>query len=206
MDIKLRLVNYTHDVNDSNVVIFQQNVAEGFDELAVAWRVVRNLGLQCIHPFTYPLEFTIGAGDSWGNVTPQFAATVGERWEMVRDHTGDVLKICAEPARSYEEIELMNGLVKGGISARIYRDGKLLAQKTNVSPGQKAVFKFLPRIYLGVVSEVDEGDVMNSAILQDLNSEINLLGVRNADIVMTGGGAGPKATPFEFNLANINKA
>ena len=46
---------------------------------------------------------------------------------------------------------------------------------------------------------------MDSTLLQDSYSEIDLVGVHNADIVMTGGG-GPEALPFEFNLANINKA
>ena len=47
MDIKLRLFNHPHDVNDSNIVIFQKDFAEDFDENAVAWRVVKNLGIRC---------------------------------------------------------------------------------------------------------------------------------------------------------------
>ncbi len=205
MDIKLRLFNYSHDVNDSTVVVYQKNVSESFDEIAVAWQVIKNLGFQCHHPFTYPMRFTIGARDSWGNITPDFAATIGERWEMERDHSGDVLHITPKIAQSHDEIELYNGLVEGALDARIYRDNKLLAQKTDVSPGQKAVFKFLPKIYIGVVSEIEEGDVLDSAILQDANTELNLLGVRNADIFMAGGGGGPNGTPFTFNLVNINK-
>ena len=206
MDIKLRLVNQSHDVNNSEVVIFQKNVAETFDELAIAWRVIKNLGFQDYHPFTYPMNFTIGAGDAWGNFTPDLQASVSQRWEMVRDNTGDVLKLSSTPAKSPEEVELYNGLKQGAISARIYRDGKLLAHKTNVSPAQKAVFKFLPKIFIGVVSQIEESDVMDSAILSNINTEINLLGVRNADIIMTGGGGGPDATEFQFNLTNINAA
>ena len=37
----------------------------------------------------------------------------------------------------------------------------------------------------------------------DVNSEIGLLGVQSADIVMTGGGVGPNATPFKFSLENV---
>ena len=44
---------------------------------------------------------------------------------------------------------------------------------------------------------------MNSAILSDINTELSLLGIQSADIVMTGGGAGPQATPFEFTLENV---
>ena len=205
MDIKLRLVNQSHDVNNSSIVIFQKNVAEDFDELAIAWRVIKNLGFQDYHPFTYPLNFRVGAGDAWGNYTPDFQATDGQRWEMVRDNTGDVLKLSSTPATSPAEVEVFNALSTGAISGNIYRDGKLLARKTNVSPGQKAVFKFLPKIFIGVVSQIEESDVMDSAIIADINTEVNLLGVRNADIIMTGGGGGPDATQFYFNLANVNR-
>lgn len=205
-DIKLRLINQSHDINNSSIVIFQKNVATTYDEIAVAWRVIENLGFQDYHPFKYPLNFTIGAGDAWGNYTPHLQATVGERWEMQRDTSGDVLKLTSTPAQSAEEVELFNALPKGGISARIYRDGKLLALKTGVSPGQKAVFKFLPKIFIGVVSQVEEGEVLDSAIIDDINTELNLLGVRSADIIMTGGGGGTNATEFQFTLTNVNKA
>jgi hypothetical protein len=60
-----------------------------------------------------------------------------------------------------------------------------------------------PTIWIGVVSQVEEGDVMNSAIISDINTELSLLGIASADIVMSGGGAGPSATPFMFTLENI---
>ncbi|MCP4659625.1 MAG: hypothetical protein GY856_29840 [bacterium] len=205
MDINLKLINQSHDINNSSIVIFQKNVAECFDELALAWRVITNLGFQDYHPFKYPMHFRVGGGDAWGNFTPDFAATNGQRWEMIRDNTGDVLKLSSMPAESAEEVEIFNALPRGGISGHIYRDGKLLAKKTNISPGQKAVFKFLPKIFIGVVSQIEEGDVMDSAIISNINTEINLLGVRNADIIMTGGGGGPDASQFQFNLANVNK-
>ncbi len=205
MDIKLKLINQSHDINNSSIVIFQKNVAEDFDETAIAWRVIQNLGFQDYHPFTYPLNFRVGAGDAWGNYTPDFAATGGQRWEMVRDQSGDVLKLSSTPATNPDEVEIFNALSMGAISGNIYRDGKLVARTTNISPSQKAVFKFLPVIFIGAVSQVEEGDVMDSAVISEINTEINLLGIRCADIIMTGGGGGPDATQFQFNLANINK-
>ena len=40
MDIQLNFINNSNDANNSQVVIFQKNVATDFDELAVAWQVV----------------------------------------------------------------------------------------------------------------------------------------------------------------------
>ena len=78
-----------------------------------------------------------------------------------------------------------------------------LFEKNNLDPQQMAVFEFKPTIWIGVVSQVEEGEVMNSAIISDINTELGLLGVASADIVMTGGGSGPNASAFEFHLQNI---
>jgi hypothetical protein len=203
-DIKLRLVNQSQDVNNTRYVIFQKNVAENFDELAIAWRVVKNLGIGDYHPFTYPVDFYVSAGDAWGNHMPQQLAANGQMWEVKRERSGDRLVVSPTPADSQTEVEVKNSLPMGAISADIYRDGKLLATKTNVSPEQKAVFQFQPRLFIGAVSQIEEGQVMHSAILQNINTEIDLLGIVKADIVITGGGGGPQAQPFQFTLSRIN--
>jgi hypothetical protein len=205
-NIKLNFINRSQDANNSNVVIFQQNVAEDFGELAIAWRVIKNCGRLDNHPFLYPLKFQVCASDSYGNYTPQLTAFDGQAYEMVKDTSGDILRVAGTPSTSANEVEIRNNLTQGAINANIFKDGKLLAAKTNMAPGQKAVFEFHPRIYIGVVSQIEEGEVMNSAIIQQVNTEINLFGITSADIVMTGGGPGPSSTAFEFKLENINKA
>lgn len=201
--IKLNFINNSNDTNNSSVVIFQKNVATSFDEVAVAWQVIKNCGVGSHHPFYYPMQNFVGAEDSYGNFTPQIAATNGQAFHVIRDTSGDVLRFCGA-ASNYQEIEIRNDLMQGSINAQIYKDGKLLAVKTGVAPGQKAVFEFKPTIFIGVASQINEGDIMNSAILSDINTELNLLGIASADIVMTGGGVGPQATPFTFTLSNIN--
>jgi hypothetical protein len=203
--IKLNFINRSNDTNNSSVVIFQQNVAEGFGELAIAWKVIENCGRLDNHPFTYPINFQVAAGDSFGNYTPQFPAFDGQAFDMIKTTSGDILQLSSVPSSSATEVEVRNNLSIGGISANCYRDGKLLAMKTGLAPGQKAVFEFHPRIYIGVVSQIEEGDVMNSAIISQINSEINLFGIASADIVMMGGGPGAGSTAFNFTLENINK-
>ncbi|MFI2767931.1 hypothetical protein [Ruegeria faecimaris] len=203
-NIQLRLVNHSDDANNSSIVIFQQNVAEDFGELAIAWKVIKNLGRLDYHPFKYPLKFQVSASDSYGNYTPQMTAYDGQAYEMVKDTSGDILRLAKTPATSPNEVELRNNLTMGSINANIYREGKLLAAKTNLAPGQKGVFQFHPTIYIGVVSQIEEGQVMDSAIISQINTEINLFGIQSADIVMSGGGPGKNSTPFDFQLANIN--
>ncbi|RLJ79437.1 hypothetical protein [Pedobacter alluvionis] len=203
--IKLNFINRSGDTNNSTVVIFQQNVAEDFGEIAIAWQVIKNCGRLDNHPFVYSSNFQVSASDSYGNYTPQLTAYEGQAFDMLKSNSGDILQLSSIPATSSTEVEVRNQLMLGAINAYCYRDGKLLAAKTGLAPGQKAVFEFQPRIYIGVVSQIEEGDVMNSAIISQVNSEINLFGISSADIVMTGGGSGKSSVPFYFTLENINR-
>lgn len=201
--IKLNFINHSNDVNNSDIVIFQKNMSAGFDETAVAWRVIKNCGQGMNHPFSFPVELTIGAGDAWGNYTPQLPAENGQAFELVTTPSGEQLKV-AGTSSNYMEISLKNSLLQGAISANIYRDYKLLGIKTGIAPQQKAAFSFKPSIWIGAVSQMEEGQVMNEAILSEINTEISLLGIVSADIVMTGGGSGPNAQPFSFTLQNLH--
>lgn len=64
-------------------------------------------------------------------------------------------------------------------------------------------FELNPTIWIGVASQTQADDIINSAILSDKNTEISLLGIKSADIVMRGGGPGETATPFVFVLENV---
>ncbi len=201
MNIQLNFINSSNDQNNSEVVICAKNATD-FDELAVAWQVIKNCGQGDSHPFDYPAEMQVGASDSYGNYTPRLNAQAGQLFEMALTSSGDRLSY-AGSASSASEVQVLNNLQVGAINASIYKDNKLFAIKTAIAPQQKAVFSFRPTIWIGVASQVVQGQVMNSAILSSINTEISLLGIASADIVMTGGGPGPSATPFVFQLENV---
>ncbi|MDR3506297.1 MAG: hypothetical protein P4L64_00195 [Caulobacteraceae bacterium] len=205
MDIRLNFINESNDTNNSSVVIFQKNVATDFEETALAWEVIQNCGQGCNHPFVYPMAMSVGIGDSWGNYTPRQPATHGQLFTMQEAPSGNIMRASGE-ATSPSELQVLNSLSRGAIKAVVYRAGKPVAMKTSIAPQQKAVFKFTPTLWIGVASQVSEGELMNSAIISSVNTELSLLGLASADIVMTGGGPGPTSTPFQFNLANIDLA
>jgi len=202
MDIALNFINNSNDTNNSEIVVFQKNVATNFDELDVAWQVIRYCGQGDNHPFTYPMTMQVGASDSYGNYTPQLEAQNGQLFQMSLTNTGDRL-VPGGSGTSSREVQVLNNLPRGSINAGIYKAGKLLAIKTSIAPQQKAAFEFKPTIWIGVASQVVQGQVMNSAITQNINTQLSLLGIASADIVMTGGGPGANAKPFQFNLENI---
>lgn len=201
--IKLNFVNRADDQNNSSVVIFQQNVAEDFGGVTVAWKVIRNYGHLDNYPFVYSMNFEVCASDPYGNATPHVTAYAGQVFDLVRNESGYVLQLSRFPAFTATEVEVRNSLKQGAISANCYRDGKLLAAKRGLAPGQRAVFEFEPRFSIGVVSQIEEGDIINSAIISRIDSEIDLLGITSADIVMTGGGPRNNFKPFVFTLENI---
>jgi hypothetical protein len=205
-NIQLNFINQSEDTNNSSIVIFQKNVAEDYNEIAVAWTVIENCGRLDNHPFLYPLQFQVSSSDSYGNFTPMLDAADGQAFEMTKTDSGDVLQLATPPAATSPfEVEIQNNLTMGSISGNITKDGKVLSTKTNIVPGQKAAFQFHPTIWIGAVSQITQGQIMDSAIIQQINTELPLYGISSADIVMTGGGSGKSSSPFKFQLANQDK-
>ncbi|HZX31350.1 MAG TPA: hypothetical protein VFF03_08375 [Rhodocyclaceae bacterium] len=202
MDIQLNFINASNNSNNSKVVIFQKNVATDFDERAIAWKVIENCGQGDNHPFTFPVSMYVGASDSWGNYTPQLSTENGQLLALQQTPSGDALSPSG-PSTLPTGVQVLNGLPNGAINASIYKNGKLLAIKTSIEPQQTGTFQFEPSIWIGAVSQVDEGELMNSAIVSSINTEIDLQGIASADIVMTGGGTGPDSRPIEFKLENV---
>jgi hypothetical protein len=205
-DIQLTFINESDDHNNSEVVIFQKNVYTDFNEIAVAWKIIKYCGAGWQHSFTFPMTFAVGASDSYGNeIATPITAYNGQMYAVSKDFSGDSLSLVG-PLQTRKEVQVRNDLQIGAISANIYKGGTLLATKTGIAPNQKASFQFKPSIWIGVVSQIEEGQIMNSAIISDINTELGLFGVASADIVMTGGGTGQTATPFQFTLSNVQYA
>jgi len=101
------------------------------------------------------------------------------------------------------EIQFRNNFERGSVNAEIHRGGKCVCIKYNIIPGQTSAFQFKPKLWIGVTSQVQEGETMNSAIISEINTALDLTGIVSADIIMTGGGQEPNFTPYQFNLQNI---
>lgn len=203
MDTKLTFVNRSLAGHTSEVVIFQKNLAMGLDALAVAWRVIRYCGRDCTHPIIYPVSYEVAIGDQWGNFSPRLAACNGQSFAVV---AGPLrrrqLQQIATPAPA-SEIQVLNQAPRGAVNVNLYKAGHLVGTKSNVTPGQKAIFQYKPTIWIGVASEVVEGAAIDSAVMSSVTTELSLLGVASADIVMTGGGPGPGAEPYTFTMENV---
>lgn len=106
------------------------------------------------------------------------------------------------PSAAPNGIEIRNQLEEGGIKASIYRGAKLLAEIGNLAPAEKATFAFNDTIWISVLPQIEEGQIINAGFMSSIATGISLTGIASADIVMTGGGTGPVSTPFTFALEN----
>ncbi len=203
--IHLNLVNDSNSINGPEIVIFQKNVATGFQELAAAWTVAKNLGQGQHHPFTYSDQMEISVSDSWGNETPRLPASAGDNFQVFKDPAGIRMELEGK-AVSPEDVSLINNLEQGSVNVNIYRDGKLLGVEPNIVPEQKAVFQFKPVLFIGVAYDLTEGEMITSEVISQAKTEISLEGVNSADIIMTGGGEGPDAKPYSFALEHVEMA
>lgn len=206
-DIKLNFINKSDDTNKANIVIFQRNFAQEFGEVAIAWKVIRNLDQNDQYPFVYSTNVTVAASDKYGNFSPSLLAYDGAAYEMVQNTSGDVLQVSSTPAENSNYFEIKNAHAHPSsiISAHCYRDGNLIAKRTEMTPNETAVFEFKPQFFIGVAPDIEQGDVLDVELISQISTQINLFGVTSADIVMTGGGPGSNDGEFSFTLENINK-
>ncbi|HVR39130.1 MAG TPA: hypothetical protein VMU84_08535 [Thermoanaerobaculia bacterium] len=197
-NLELRLINRSHE-SEVAVVILQQNLATHFDEIAVAWHVIRLHGRDASYTFAFPDAIEVAAHDSFGNKTRPQRCSPGQVWSVISRSSGADLRF--EPhSAAKDEIEVRSGLSNGATNINLYRDGRLFAAKVGVVPGQRAFFRFKPILRMGVTTDVEEGEILNSASIANFNSEIVLqTGMTHADLVLTGG----SQVPYKFTLVPI---
>ncbi|MGD8561337.1 MAG: hypothetical protein PVG03_02330 [Desulfarculaceae bacterium] len=196
----LNLVDNTEHIDNLEVVLFQLNSASADNDSAVAWKVVKSIK-QGTHPFTFISSMQAGFSDTYGYTTRRIDVTTGQVFSFVRDETGDNI-INTGTTSSPARFEMSNSLETGSVDANIYKDDKLLATESQMSPGQAEAFLFNPVIWIATGSSVQEGQTVSLDSLNNITG-IPLNGIASADIVITGNGAGPYPDTFEFTLDNI---
>ena len=193
-------INGSYDVNRSDIIIFQTNEAARDAEGPVAWKVITRCPIDWSHPFTVSSEIHVGLGDREGNHSPSVAVTPGTLARVSSRPRGGV-ELAAGRGDDPTSIHVENHVQAAGSALEIYRDGRLLSRHCGVAPRARARFRFNHRIWLFAGSGIDEGDLLRRSELRwRVLTELDLLGVTRADIVMTGGGYGPHARPLRFHL------
>lgn len=197
--ISIKFVNNSNDVNDSEILVFQENTAMSYSNIAVAWQVIENFGIGDTNTIYYPYALTVSATDSYNNVMPQLDASPGNAFEVVHTDSGNQL-LADGSSTDPSEIDVQNNLSQGAISVSLYRNGALVGYEPNVVPEEMGVFRFLPQIYVGIASNIEQGETLDAATMTQRCTEFDLTGLSSVTITMTGGGEGKTAQPYKFAI------
>lgn len=202
MDVRLNFINHADDPNHSQLLIFGRNPETSLDEIAAAWTVIADFRPSMTYAVLYPADTGISVQDGFGNFTPMLPAAPGQHFRVAESEDGLIVEqaVAAGPP---DQITLANQLRQGAVHVGLYKDKRLYLAERNLLPEQTAAFRLRPTIWVGVASQSPLDAGSNSAILSSVATEISLLGVASADIVMTGGGTGANAGPLAFTLENV---
>lgn len=200
--IELNFVNNSNDANKSAVVLFQKNLASTPDDAPIAWKVIADCAPGRTHRFIFPTAIEVVATDEAG--VPAGPVSGWDAQYFVVGHNSSDCAVALGAAEAAPgEVHVRNALPYARITANVLRDGRLLAIKAGVQPQQMAVFQLKPSLWVGTASAVSEGQAIDPQMLSTVKTELSLLGLASADIVMSGGGGDATSTPFRFSLQNV---
>ncbi|MDH4320756.1 MAG: hypothetical protein OEV73_04580 [Desulfobulbaceae bacterium] len=198
MNTDLTYVNYSLDRHCPRVVFAQRNLADPEGRQAVAWKVIRDCGHMWWHPFRFDWRLAVEVGDAYGNRGGRVMAVPGDRFAFGCRRLGQK-RLFPEARGEGDGIRVTNRSGRGAFIVRLYRGELVLAQSGPVPPGESVSFAFDQTLLVGTSLRQEEGTPMELAKLLG-PAAIDLTGLRQGRIVMTGGGHGPAAQPLRFYL------
>jgi hypothetical protein len=189
-DIKITYTNKSMNRDLPTVFVFTKNETPTFDVLkeGVVWRTIPNIGRGSSSSFVFPILTEVGATWQGGmNKTQILPSDIGKRYTVSQNDTGIVLAVNGN-ASDTKSIDVNNEAnIQDGVSASLYKDNKLMLTKNIVGYGQKATFVLKPKLYWGIASEIEEGELINSAVLNtDQFFEQDLEGITEMNISLNG--------------------
>lgn len=167
---------------------------------AIAWKVIRRCAPGHWHPLSYAPVAEICLGDEFGNYTERQAAAAGARFAAQPLLRGRELARRASDA-SRDDIVLHNALTVGAVDACLYRNGRLLARRCALAPGQSAAFRVRPVLWWGACSEARQGQRLGDALCDTPLTALPLYGLVRATIALHGGGG----QPYEFVFEDVTR-
>ena len=183
------------------VFVFAVNAVPGFDELAdgVAWRVLPNLGKGSSSSFMVLPMCTVRAVWGGANATQSLVAEAGVRYAVIEDDTGIVL-VNDGSATQPNAIEVVSHVqIAGGLDIQLMNDSKVMLQERVTAYGQKATFVLEPQLYWGIASDIQEGQILGSAVSDTADFfEQNLDSVFDASVTLTG----DAQSGYQFEVTN----
>ncbi len=197
MQTSLRFFNRTEMPESLNIIMFQQNLAPDFNEEIVVWRQVDALVKDEDREVQLKWDMSVGLLDSDGNYTQRLATQAGKLFRAALTNSGHQIVAQGE-ASEKDEVQILNALELGAVSAMLYRGGVVVGRQGPFAPRLLAAFNFDYTVRVGIVATADTGTVIAKAVAGPWG-ELNLKDVAGADVIVAGG----RDSPLTFTLEGI---
>lgn len=184
-DITIKYINNVSDDPGKPCVVVFTNITNSSRPWAIAWQVIKNINQQDWYTFNYTLATSIQV--TWDNGksgTPMLKVQKNSfSFEEIR--TGLSLVENDLIATSNEFSVTNKATISGGITVTAFKDGNPIAVRHNVAKDQRVNFVLQPKLYCGVVSDIDVGEIV---YLEDIPSytEITFDGLKSLTITLSG--------------------
>lgn len=189
-NVQITYINKSMNKDLPKIFVFTKNETPTFDALkeGVAWKVIEDVGRESSCNFNFPIHTEVAAAWDGGTcLTKQMVSNIGSSYAVKKDDTGIVLTGNGN-AGDTKSIDVVNEVhVDNGVSVQFFKEGKVMMTKDIVGYGQKATFVLHPKLYWGVASEIQEGELLSSAVLNsDKFHELNLENISKVTISLNG--------------------
>jgi hypothetical protein len=189
-DIEILYVNKSDDRDNPSILVFMQPTESNFSAYSTAWQVINNIGYNSWHKFIYTLDTAVVATwDDGRSGTFPMPTSNGKSYAL-KNTPGGFSLVENGNSSADNEFDVVNKVVTpGGISVVAFKDGKPIAMKNQVARNEKAEFVIHPKLYFGVTSEYEVGDIIDSAVMSEEFTDISLEGLSSATITLKGNAA-----------------
>jgi hypothetical protein len=179
----------------SQVVLFKKNSAAGADDAVLAWKVIRCSAGQHTR-VVVPFSQQIGVFDPCGAHAGLHDAFAGDMFDVAAGEGTPSLARSVGAAAGPNMVGVRNATAAGLLEVVLYKDGRPLCRRGAVAPATTAVFEVLPYLHVAVCPGVTEGGTVDAHAVAGA-TRISLLGLKSADLVLTG-----SAGHSQFQLFN----
>lgn len=189
-DIKIIYTNKSMKKNLSNIFVFTKNKIFSNEEIGncIAWKVIENVGREFSCEFFFSHGYEICASwDEGACKTKAIPLNTGCKYVVRQDDTGVLLEPDGYTSNP-SIVEVKNEIhMKDGICVEIYNNTGLIMADCEVGYDLKASFELQPVLFWGLACEIQEGELLSTAVLESDNFyEQSLEGVSHVGISLYG--------------------
>jgi hypothetical protein len=187
-DIQINYVNKSYHRGHPTIIVFTKPVISPNASQPTVWQAIKNIGYNCWHKFTYTVATSVQV--SWNKDNQQETLTVdnviGKNYSFEKTQSSYSLVETGsnQEAHQFEIINNVSTLKE--ISVIAYKDGNRIQIKERVASNQKVVFVFHSKLYFGISSSYEVGDVINPEMISQGFTEISLQGLHSCDVILKG--------------------